>query len=58
MVRYFFAAAGSAAVLPGIEKIGAGWLSTVSCGFLIFSAGLVMLAAIYGERWRMKNDGW
>lgn len=56
MVRYFFAAAGSAAVLPAIEKIGVGWFSTISCGFLIFSAGLVMLTTIYGERWRIKID--
>jgi MFS family permease len=56
LVRYFFAAAGSAAVLPAIEKVGVGWFSTISCVFLIFSAGLVLLTTIYGERWRTRID--
>jgi hypothetical protein len=56
MIRYVFAAAGSAAVLPAIEKIGVGWFSTISCGFLLFSAGLVILTTVYGERWRTRVD--
>jgi predicted MFS family arabinose efflux permease len=56
MIRYIFAAAGSATVLPAIEKIGVGWFSTISCGFLIVSAGLVVLTTIYGERWRIRVD--
>lgn len=56
MVRYLFGAAGSAAVLPAIEKIGVGWFSTLSCAFLIFSTGLVFLTTVYGERWRRKID--
>jgi MFS family permease len=54
MVRYLFAAAGSAAVLPAIEKIGVGWFSTISCAFLIFSTGLVLFTTMYGESWRRR----
>lgn len=54
--RYVFAAAGSAAVLPAVEKIVVGWFSTISCGFLIFSAGLVMPTTIYGERRQTRID--
>ena len=56
MVRYVFAAAGSAAVLSAIESIGVGCFLVFSCGFLVFSARLVMLTTMYGEKWRMKID--
>lgn len=56
MIRYVFAAAGSAVVLPAIEKVGVGWFSTISCGFLLFSTSLVILTTIYGERWRTRVD--
>jgi hypothetical protein len=56
MIRYVFAAAGSAVVLPAIEKIGVGWFSVISCGFLLISTSLVMLTTIYGERWRTGVD--
>jgi MFS family permease len=56
MIRYVFAAAGSAVVLPAIEKIGVGWFSVISCGFLLCSTSLVMLTTIYGERWRTSVD--
>ncbi|KAJ6606099.1 MFS transporter [Mycena vulgaris] len=42
MVRYFFAAAGSAVVLPAVEKIG---------------VGCVYATAQWGEGWRDKIDG-
>jgi len=56
MIRYIFAAAGSAVVLPAVEKVGVGWFSVISCGFLLFSTSLVMLTTIYGERWRTGVD--
>src|SRR5271170_2324488 len=56
MIRYVFAAAGSAVCLPAIQKIGVGWFSTISAGFLLFSTSLVMLTTIYGERWRTGVD--
>jgi len=57
MVRYLFAAAASGCVLPAIEKIGVGWFSTISCGFLLFATGLVILTTIHGEKWRLAVDG-
>src|SRR2546423_8513163 len=56
MIRYLFAAAGSAVVLPPIKKIGVGWFSTISCGFLLFSTSLVILTTLSGERWRTRVD--
>ena len=56
MIRYIFAAAGSAVCLPAIEKIGVGWFSTISTCFMLFATGLVILTTIYGEKWRNKVD--
>ncbi|GAB7353396.1 hypothetical protein MBLNU459_g3870t1 [Dothideomycetes sp. NU459] len=50
--RYLFAAAGTAVVLPAVEKIGVGWFSTISAGFLIASAGLTWTVTIWGKGWR------
>jgi hypothetical protein len=52
MIRYIFAAAGSAVVLPAVEKVGVGWFSVISCGFLPFSTSPIVLTTIYGERWK------
>ncbi|KAJ7237705.1 major facilitator superfamily domain-containing protein [Mycena haematopus] len=57
MVRYFFAAAGSAVVLPAVEKIGVGWFSTISSIFLVLVAVGVHCTAVWGESWRDKIDG-
>lgn len=57
MIRYFFAAAGSAVCLPAIEKIGVGWFSTITTGFLIASAAAVWATTIWGEGWRRAVDG-
>jgi multidrug resistance protein len=55
-IRYLFAAAGSAACLPGIQGIGVGWFSSISALFLATCAGLVHLAVQYGEGWGSKID--
>ncbi|EMC96288.1 hypothetical protein BAUCODRAFT_139120 [Baudoinia panamericana UAMH 10762] len=52
VIRYFFAAAGSAACLPVIEAIGVGWFSTISAAFLVLAAAGVLLTAKYGPKWR------
>ncbi|KAJ6500797.1 MFS transporter [Mycena sanguinolenta] len=57
MVRYFFAAAGSAVVLPAVDKIGVGWFSTISSLFLVLAAGGVHCTAVWGKSWRDKIDG-
>jgi predicted MFS family arabinose efflux permease len=56
MIRYFFAAAGSAVCLPAIEKIGVGWFSTISSAFLVCATGLVWLTTRYGAKWRTKIE--
>ncbi|KAF7323431.1 Major facilitator superfamily transporter protein [Mycena chlorophos] len=57
MVRYVFAAAASAVVLPAVDAIGVGWFSTISAVFLVISAGAVYATAVLGRRWRDWVDG-
>ncbi|CAK5263960.1 unnamed protein product [Mycena citricolor] len=57
MTRYVFAAAGSAVVLPAVEKIGVGWFSTISAVFLVVTTVAVYFTAVYGESWRNRIDG-
>lgn len=57
MIRYLFAALGSATVLPAVEKIGVGWFSTISAGFLVVSSLATLAAVIWGRSWRDKVDG-
>lgn len=56
MIRYLFAALGSAFVLPAIEKIGVGWFSTISAGFLVASALATLSAVEWGRKWRDGID--
>ena len=52
MVRYWFAALGTAVVLPAIDGIGVGWFSTISAGFCLVATGLLYLTILRGKRWR------
>lgn len=56
MIRYLFAAAGSAVCLPAIEKIGVGWFSTISALFLVVSALSLWATTVWGEAWRRAVD--
>ena len=56
LIRYIFAAAGSAACLPAVEAIGVGWFNVVSAGFLIFSAILTWATSVWGMQWRTQAD--
>lgn len=56
MIRYVFAAAGSAVCLPAIEKIGVGWFSTISSAFLVAGAAATYATTIWGEGWRKAVD--
>jgi len=56
MVRYFFAAAGSAVCLPAIEAIGVGWFSTISALFLVVAAGATWSVTVFGRGWRDAVD--
>ncbi|OJD31514.1 mfs general substrate transporter [Diplodia corticola] len=56
VIRYVFAALGSALCLPAIERIGVGWFSTISAGFLVAAMGLTWLTTRYGRQWRDDVD--
>lgn len=56
MIRYVFGAAGTAAVLPAIEKIGVGWWSTISALFMVVSSLVMGCAIIWGRGWREEID--
>jgi len=56
VIRYVFAAAGSAACLPVIDKIGLGWFSSISAAFLVVAAAGVWCTAVYGSQWREAVD--
>ncbi|KAF7952135.1 uncharacterized protein EAE97_001632 [Botrytis byssoidea] len=57
MIRYLFAATGSATVLPAVEKIGVGWFSTISAAFLVVSSAATWAAVRWGKGWRDAIDG-
>ena len=56
MIRYFFAAVGTAVCLPGIERIGVGWFTVVSSAFLVASTIMVWATTIWGRKWRDNVD--
>ncbi len=58
LMRYLFACAGTAVVLPAIEAIGVGWFSTISSAFLVVATGGCVAAIWWGEAWREKTDRW
>lgn len=55
-VRYLFACAATACVLPAVEGIGVGWFSTISAAFLIAGTAGTMSAIWWGKGWRDKID--
>ncbi|KAH8674255.1 putative MFS transporter [Xylariales sp. PMI_506] len=55
MMRYLFAAGGTAAALPLINATSVGWFSTISSVFMVFTACLVAMTCRYGERWRQSR---
>ncbi|KAK3377859.1 major facilitator superfamily domain-containing protein [Podospora didyma] len=55
-VRYLFACAATACVLPAIQGIGVGWFSTISALFLIISALATQCAVWWGKNWRDRVD--
>ncbi|KAK5128128.1 hypothetical protein LTR08_004182 [Meristemomyces frigidus] len=57
VIRYFFAAAGSAACQPAIKAMGVGWFSTITAGFLMVSAAGVWVTSNRGSAWREAIDG-
>jgi membrane protein implicated in regulation of membrane protease activity len=56
MIRYLFAAIGSATVLPAVERIGVGWFSTISAAFLALSSLATLAAILWGQSWRNRVE--
>ena len=43
-------------MLPAAEKIGVGWFSTISAGFLVVSSLATGAAVLWGNGWRDGID--
>lgn len=56
LIRYIFAAGGSAVCIPAIEAIGVGWFNVISAVFLVLSAVSIWAVTIWGEGWRKAID--
>ncbi|OCL06679.1 MFS general substrate transporter [Glonium stellatum] len=56
MVRYLFGALGTAVCLPAIRKIGVGWFSTISAGFLVIATFATYVTTVKGRDWRERMD--
>ncbi|KAI0473157.1 MFS general substrate transporter [Xylariaceae sp. FL0804] len=55
-MRYLFACAGTAVVLPAIESIGVGWFSTISTLFLLLGTACAWVSIRRGRQWRQRID--
>ncbi|KAK0727128.1 major facilitator superfamily domain-containing protein [Lasiosphaeria miniovina] len=55
-VRYSFACAATACVLPAVRAIGVGWFSTVSALFLVAAAASTLATIRWGKGWRDRVD--
>ncbi|EXJ94382.1 hypothetical protein A1O1_02776 [Capronia coronata CBS 617.96] len=56
MIRYIFAAIGSAVCLPAIQAMGVGWFSTVSAALLVLAEIAVWATTVWGASWRERVD--
>lgn len=56
VIRYLFAATGTAVVLPAVESIGVGWFCTISVAFLILGSLGIMATIRWGKSWRDRVD--
>ncbi|KAI1416192.1 MFS general substrate transporter [Hypoxylon sp. FL1857] len=55
-LRYLFACAGTAVVLPAINGIGVGWFSTISALFVFTGTVCAFVSIKRGREWRQKVD--
>lgn len=55
-VRYLFACAATACVLPAVEGIGVGWFSTITAVFLIASSAGIAATVRWGNDWKQWVD--
>ncbi|CAH0056989.1 unnamed protein product [Clonostachys solani] len=54
-MRYAFSCLATASVLPGIEAIGVGWISTVTAAFLVASCLALVATVQWGDKWRERT---
>ncbi|KAI1778137.1 MFS general substrate transporter [Hypoxylon cercidicola] len=55
-LRYLLACAGTAVVLPAINRIGVGWFSTISALFVFSGTVCAYVSIKRGRQWRQKID--
>ncbi|KAI1142495.1 MFS general substrate transporter [Hypoxylon sp. FL0543] len=55
-IRYLFACAGTAVVLPATNGIGVGWFSTISALFVFAGTVCAFVSIKWGKEWRQKVD--
>jgi MFS family permease len=56
LARCLMGAGGTAAVLPIVNGIGAGWTFTIWVGVMLAGLGLVVLQLQNGQKWRRKRE--
>jgi MFS family permease len=56
LARCLMGAGGTAAVLPIVNTIGAGWTFTIWVGVMLAGLGLVVLQLQNGQKWRRKRE--
>lgn len=55
-VRYLFACAVTACVLPAVQAMGVGWFSTITAAFLVLSTAAIQATIWWGKGWREGVD--
>ncbi|KAI1105343.1 MFS general substrate transporter [Jackrogersella minutella] len=55
-IRYLFACAGTAVVLPAISAMGVGWFSTISALFVFSGTICAWVSIRWGQKWRRNVD--
>ncbi|KAI6090496.1 MFS general substrate transporter [Hypoxylon rubiginosum] len=55
-LRYLLACAGTAVVLPAINRIGVGWFSTISALFVFSGTVCAYVSIRKGRQWRQSVD--
>lgn len=56
VIRYLFACASTAAVLPAVNAIGVGWFSTISVFVMLIGTLSTLATIIWGKKWRDSVD--
>lgn len=52
LARFLCGAGAVAVIIPGIERIGMGWMGTIVTGVYLVGSGLLWVVYYQGQRWR------